>query len=118
MNMRLLRRLDHIIQGRSQTSNLDVLTNRPLEQHRFLKYQADILPQHMQRVLTDIKPIDLDRTVLKIVEARDQFRERRFPTARVADQGYLATGWNMERNALENGPVLLIAETHILKGNL
>src|SRR5437660_12718120 len=72
----------------------------------------------MERIHIVLQAIDAKRTLFNLVETGDQFGERGFAAARVANKSHLATCRNMQIDAFQDWSRLHIAKDNILKGNL
>src|SRR5579884_3512501 len=72
----------------------DVCPNGDVEQHSFLKHQADLLAQRVLRETPDILPIDFNHARYRLIEARNQTDERALARARPADQSSQLPGLN------------------------
>jgi hypothetical protein len=74
------RPLDRLV-GRLEAPVPDVLPDRPEEEERLLTDVADGAPEARQRDLPDVPSVDSDRSLVGVVEPRQEFEERRLARA-------------------------------------
>lgn len=65
----------------------DVLPDRSVEKHRFLRDQADLLAQGREGDVADVNAIDGQTAARDIVETGQQVGDRRFAGTAGADEG-------------------------------
>ena len=70
-------RCHDLLERRSRLSVADVLGDTAAEQDRLLRYHADLLPQVLQSDTANIYAIDLDDSLIDIVEPGHQVDRRR-----------------------------------------
>src|SRR5205085_1553919 len=118
VNVGLLCCRDNVVERCTGTPYLEIFADGAFEEHGILEHYTDVLAQHMQRIVPVIDAINLERTVLYVIEARDQLGQRGFSAAGVPDQSHFTPCGNMDIDALEDGPTFHVREQHVLKGNI
>ena len=84
----------------------DILLNRSREQERVLQYHAEVAPQFVQIHFAYVHTIDADRSLLHVIKAQQQGKDRGLARAGVSNDGYRLSGLDGERNVAEH-PVRL-----------
>src|SRR5690606_41443306 len=88
---------------------------RALEQPGVLEDHADVAPQLVPRHLGDVLAVDEDPAAVELVEAHDQVHERRLAGAGVAHDRDGLPRLDDEVEALDERPVVLVAERYVLE---
>ena len=115
MGIRSLRCSLYLFTCRIKTSVKNVIINRTVEQHCFLRYNTNLLTQGIQRNLADILPINRNTAVSRIVETRQQAGYGRFTRTGRTDKGNHFAGLNLEGNMAEHFFVFVISKAYIIK---
>ena len=64
---------------RFDTANGDVVCGRQVITHEVLEDHADVRPQPLEVVLTQVVTIEQDASLVRVVEPGEQLHERRLP---------------------------------------
>ena len=108
-----MRRALDLLLRRALAAIADIIPDGVVEQHRILRHDAERGAQRALRHLGDILPADQDLPGLRIVEAKEQPRDRRLARARGADQRQRLARFDPEAQFVQNLPVGIIAEIDI-----
>ena len=88
LGVRRTRRLLNFLVRRFKSAVADILTHAARKEHRFLRHDANLFAQRVERHVTHVVAIDLDHTFVHLVETRYEIRDRRLARARRADEGH------------------------------
>ena len=87
----------------------------PGEEEALLRHDAELAAQRRLRHVVDVVPVDRDPPAARLVEAREQLRDRRLARARVPDERDGRPGRDVERDAVQHLDALPVAEAHVLE---
>ena len=93
----------------------DVVADGVVEQHGVLRDDADRRAQAGLRDLGDVLAVDGDAPRGRVVEAIEQAADGRLAGARRADDGAAGARRDVEVDALQDLPLRLVAEAHVLE---
>ena len=93
------------ILARLDAADRDVLGGRERVAHEVLEDHADVRAQLAEIVFAQVMAIEQDAAFVRVVEAREQFHQRRLAGAVLADQCQHFAGVERERK-LAHGPML------------
>ena len=96
----------------------DVVANGVIEQHGVLGHDTDRRAQAVLGDVTDVLAVNQDAAVGNVVEPEQQPVDGRFSRPGGTDDRQLAASRDSEADALQDFPVGLIAEMHVLEDNL
>ncbi len=96
----------------------DVLLDRPREQHRVLKDEADLRPQPGERAVAGVAAVDQHPAAGRVVQADDQRPDRRLPGPGFTHDRYARPRRDAQVDRLEHGALRRVAEAHILEGDV
>ncbi len=116
-NLREFCRLFHLFIRCIGAAIADVIGYRIVEQDSILRHHADGLAQAFLRDITDILPVDGNRSGLHIVEAEQKPRDRGFARTRRPDNRDRLSCRNFKTDPLEDRPVRIIGEMHVFKAD-
>ena len=90
-----------------------ILSDRAVEQHRFLGYHTDLSAQGVELDLADVQPIHQYGTFQRAVRAGQEFEQGGFATARTPNQPHESARRNREIHPLQvEGALIAVAEVH------
>ena len=95
----------------------DVVEDRVVEQHRILRHDPDRAAQTVLRDIPDVLAVDLDRAGLRIVEAEQQPRDRRFAGAARPDDREFRPRRHREIDIAQDGAARIVAEIDMAEAN-
>ena len=90
------RRGDDLFPARLGAPEGDVVGDRPGEEEALLRDDPEAASQRLLLQRAQVASVDGDRSGGRVVEARDQLRNRRLPGARMADEGDGGAGRHVE----------------------
>ena len=93
----------------------DVVADRVIEQHGVLRHHADGRVQTVLRHRTHILPIDAQRAVPHIVEAKEQPPDGGFARPGGANDGHGLSRFGHNRHSAQDGPCGVIAKGHVVQ---
>src|SRR5260370_42495086 len=100
----------------TRLSVADIFRNRAAEQERFLEHQTDLPAEVFEAELADVHAVDLDGSLIGVVEAAQQVHQRRLADARAPDDADVLAWTDIEINAPEYGMRAVVSEAHVSKG--
>ena len=115
MGIRSLRCNLYLFTCRIKTSVKNVIINRTVEQHCFLRYNTNLLTQGIQRNLTDILAINRNAAVSRIIETRQQAGNSRLACTGRTNKGNHFARLNLEGNMAQHLFVLIISKAYIIE---
>src|SRR5262249_37040186 len=118
VNLRQPRRLLDLLAVGAGAAIGDVVADRVVEEDGVLRHDADGPADAVLRDVPQVLAVDADGTALDVVEAEEKTRDRRLAAAGGADDGESAAGRHAERDAVEDGPPLVIGEAHVVEDDL
>src|SRR5437879_11782067 len=90
-----------------------------MEEKRVLEDHAHLAPKRLECEVADILAVQPNRAQLRVVEAREQARDRGLAGAGRPNQRGKLTGLDRERHVLDRRPVAgAVAERHLIELNL
>ena len=96
----------------------DVVANRAGEEEAFLRDDPELAPQRRLRDVPEVDSVDRDPPFARVVEAREELRDRRLPGAGVSDERDRRSRRDVEVDAVQDlGPVA-VAEAHVLEADV
>ena len=95
----------------------DVVADRAREQEALLGHDPELAPQAVGLELAQVVAVDQQPAALRVVEARDQLRQRRLAGAGLADQGDRLAGRDVQVDPLER-PARLRLERELVGGGV
>ena len=117
LGVRRTRCLLDLLVRRVEPAVADVFAHTARKEHRFLRHDADLLAQGVERHVAHVVTVDLDHAFVHLVETRDEIRDRRLARARRADEGDELSGARLKRHMRECGSALLVGKGHVLDGD-
>src|SRR5439155_21136352 len=118
VSKRLSRRRFHGVWLCSPISISDVAVHRLIEKDRVLCDQANLTPQAPELGMADIDAVNQHRSIVRVVEPRQQADERRLAAAVFADQGDCLPETHREIDLSQRWPAGVIREADIAKLDL
>mmetsp|Transcript_21144 Transcript_21144/g.36292 ORF Transcript_21144/g.36292 Transcript_21144/m.36292 type:complete len:327 (-) Transcript_21144:639-1619(-) len=115
MDVRQLRRLNHLLMRRAEAAIGDVVEDGVVEEDRVLRNHSNGAAEGVQREASHIVAVDADRAGLRVVQAVHEASDRALPAAAGANNCDCLAWGHRERHVVEDGPVWGIRERHILK---
>ena len=114
-----LRGVDDLLVRRVRLAEGDVLADRAGEEEALLRHDPELAAQRLLRDVVEVVPVDRDPARARVVEAREQLRDRRLARAGVADERDRRARRNVERDAVEHlGAFVPVAEAHVLEADV
>src|SRR5437763_8698223 len=110
--------IDHVSERRTRAAVGDVVRDRFVEQRRILRDDANRFTQTAGRYRSQIASIDQDAPAGRIVEAKQQARQRRLSRSTAANDSDLLTRRDAEIDVPENLSRRLVAESDVFETNL
>lgn len=107
--------LHDLFRGRVGTAVGDVVADRVREQEGVLGDQADRGAQGVQGEFADVVAADEDGSVGHVVEARQEQGDRGLARAGGADDREGLAGADLEAEPVENRPLVVVAEGHVVE---
>ena len=101
--------------GRVRLADAEVLSERTIEQQRFLKHHADVSPQRRQLHRTYVHTVDLDDAGLRIERAMQQRDRGRLAGAGRTDQRDGLARQCGEGEILDRRPLAVIGERDVVE---
>ena len=117
VGVRQLRRGDDLLVGRLELAVADVLHHGGPEQVRVLEHEPELSPQIALLQVADVRPVDLDRPLVHVVEPGEQVDHGGLSGARRSDERDGLAGLRFERDVVEDLRALAIAERHVIEAN-
>src|SRR4051795_2561562 len=91
-----------VLSRRAGAAERDVLDDRSGEEESLLRDDAELPPQRRLRGVAKIGAVDRDAAVRRVVEAREQLRDRRLPRAGVADESDRRAGRDIQVDSVQH----------------
>jgi hypothetical protein len=104
--------------GGARSAVRDVVRDRFVEQHRVLRHDADRLADAAPGDVAQVLAVDPNLAAGRLVQAKQQLRERRLARAAAAHDGDRRAGRSAERHAVEHEPRRVIAEIDVVELDL
>ena len=105
-------RLDLLV-GRVGPSVGDVRAHRVGEQEAVLEDDTHLAAQRSQRDVAHVVPVDEDRSLGRVVEARDEHRQGRLAAPARADDGHALTRGDVQIDSAEHRVSVAVAEVDV-----
>ncbi len=118
-SLRDLKRTAHALVAKRRIDVAHVGRHRPREQKRLLRHVSDLPSQIMLGHIANIDAVDANRARAHIAEPLYEFKDRRFPRSRRADDGKRSACGNGEAHVLENALALIVVtKRHVIENHL
>src|ERR1700693_5560984 len=90
-----------------------------MEEERVLKDHPDLAAERLEREIADVIPVQPNRAQLRVVEAREEARNRGLASAGGPDQRRQLTWLDGEGHILDCGPIArAVTKGHLIELNL
>ena len=106
---------DDLVERRVGLAERDVVGDRPREQVRLLRDHDDRAAQVLRVQRPQVDAVELDHAVARVVEPRDELRERRLARARRPDERDRLPGRDVEVEARQDDAVGRVGELDALE---
>ena len=106
---------DDVVHRRLEAAVADVVCDRAREEQRLLRDDADVIAQRLQREPADVAAVEKHAAEQRIVEARNQARQRCLARARGADDRDHLAWRRIEGDVLQRVRPARIAERHVVE---
>src|SRR5439155_6795048 len=97
-----LRGADDLLRARARLAEGDVLGHGAGEEKAFLRHDPELVAQRLLRHVVEVVAIDREPAARRLVEAREELRERRLAGACMADERGSRSGLVVEVDAVQN----------------
>ena len=118
VDLRQLRRLLHLGIAGVPAAVADVVADGVVEQHGVLRHHADRRAQRVLRDGLDVLPVDQDLAARHVIEPEQQPRDRRLAGAGRPDDRNRLAGRHLEAQPLQDRPVRIVGEAHVLEAHI
>src|SRR5207244_3448638 len=95
----------------------DIFRDCTVEQHDILRYECDLAPKAIERVVLNIYPVNEDAARSWLEEPAEQTDERRLSATALANDSHTLTGINVHVQMPQHRRAGAVPERHILKFN-
>ena len=96
----------------------DVLGDGAGEEEALLRNDAELAAQRRLRDVVQVEAVDRDAAVRRLVEAREQLRDRRLARARVADERDRRAGGHVEVDPVQHLVAAAVGEAHVVEAHV
>ena len=110
-------RLEDLLLGGVGAAVGDVVADGAAEEPGVLQHHPEVLAQGAAGDLRDVAAVEGDAAAVELVEPHDEVHERRLAGARRPDDGDGLPGLGHERQVLDERPVRVVGERHVLEGH-
>ena len=110
-----LRRPFNFLLGSIQFSKPDIVRHRSCKQMGVLQYNSKRMAQGCLADVPHVNSVINNRSTLHIIETVDQIGNGGFSCSRGAYKGNLLSWLRIQADILQNHPILIITEVHMLK---
>ena len=93
----------------------DVLAHGAGEEEALLRDDAELPAEALLRDVAEVVAVDRDPALARVVEAREELRDRRLARAGVADERDRRPGGHVEVDAVQDLRPVAVAEAHVLE---
>src|SRR3546814_2113167 len=114
VDRRALGRRRNLLRARIGTAIGDVVADRIVEQHRVLRNDPDLGAQALLGHRLDVLPVDRHPPTLRVIEAKEQSRDRRLARPRRPDARQRLARADRQADAVQYRPVRFVADDDIL----
>jgi hypothetical protein len=111
---RVRRRFDLLL-GRARSPERDVLAHRAREEETLLRDDAELAAQALLRDRAEVVAVDGDVALARVVEAREELRDRGLPRARMPHERDRRPGRDVQLDAVQNLDAPAVAEADVLE---
>ena len=118
MNFRQFRRFHHFFKSGVRPAIADVFQHRSGEQEHILLHDANRAAQVRQLEGADVLPVQQNRALAHLIEARDQLAQRGLAAARGADQRQHLARRDVQIHVFQHAAALFIGEGHVFKADV
>src|SRR5215470_7465100 len=112
------RGVDDFVLGGARVAIGDVVAHRSPEENGVLQHEADMLAHSVKLIVADIHAVDLYASSVRIIEPRDQTYDRGLAAARGANDTDHLAGLDSEADIPQHRGGGVIAESHMVEGDL
>ena len=96
----------------------DVVGDRAGEEEALLRHDPELAAQRRLRDVAQVDAVDRDPPVARVVEAREELRDRRLPGARVADERDRRPWRDVEVEVVEDVREVAVPEADVLEADV